>query len=70
MKWNNDRKIRNFVAYQNQLQVMRWNDGSYWSVKSSIRSSHKKLLSLMKHYQVIIVNKVILMFTITQHRKF
>ncbi len=59
MKRNNDCKIPNFGASQNQLQVMRWNDGSYWSVKSSIRSSHKKLLTLMKNYQVIIFNEVI-----------
>ncbi|XP_064402600.1 midasin-like isoform X2 [Halichondria panicea] len=49
--------------FKNQLQVMRWNDGSYWSVKSSIRSSHKKLLTLMKNYQEILTEPVLPVLT-------
>ena len=32
--------------------MMCWNDGSYWSLKSSVQSSHKKLTSLLRKYRV------------------
>lgn len=34
--------------------MSRWNDGSYWAMKESSETSHKKMLRFMNRYKVLL----------------
>ena len=44
--------IHYYHTLQEFLEVSRWNDGSYWAIKESSETSHRKLLKFMNKYKV------------------
>lgn len=38
---------------QDRLSIRRWNDGNYWTVKSSTEKSHRVVLDLINKHKVL-----------------
>ena len=41
-----------FYSYQEQVSIMRWNDGNYWALKASTEKNHRTLFNFMKKWKV------------------
>ena len=37
---------------QEFLDILRWNDGNYWSIKESSDKNHKRLFKFIRRYKV------------------
>ena len=45
--------VHTFIySYQEQVSIMRWNDGNYWALKASTEKNHRTLFNFTKKWKV------------------